>query len=174
MKGVLEWSFHGNLCRTIGPLLSQRFPLASAKAQPRGGFVNSKCLVTPRHRSNDHGGKKFVLQYKSEFTMIMQNIHHSTLSLNLDRMAEICFLDHYMYNGMNGEHLHWPLSCGSLSNGVTFMILSPYSSRSCPGSRAFTRAQSSSWTCSSPGTHNSRPVNQEFSSLCDLSRSPAM
>ena len=23
------------LCRTIGPLLSQRFPLASAKAQPR-------------------------------------------------------------------------------------------------------------------------------------------
>ncbi len=35
---MLEWSFHGNLCRTIGPLLSQRFPLASAKAQPRGGF----------------------------------------------------------------------------------------------------------------------------------------
>ncbi len=26
------------LCRTIGPLLSQRFLLASAKAQPRGGF----------------------------------------------------------------------------------------------------------------------------------------
>ncbi len=25
------------LCQTIGPLLSQRFPLASAKAQPRGG-----------------------------------------------------------------------------------------------------------------------------------------
>ncbi len=25
------------LCRTIGPLLSQRFPLASAKAQSRGG-----------------------------------------------------------------------------------------------------------------------------------------
>ncbi len=24
------------LCRTIGPLLSQSFPLASAKAQPRG------------------------------------------------------------------------------------------------------------------------------------------
>ncbi len=25
------------LCRTIGPLLSQKFPLASVKAQPRGG-----------------------------------------------------------------------------------------------------------------------------------------
>ncbi len=34
---MLEWSFHGNLCWTIGPLLSQRFPLASAKAQPGGG-----------------------------------------------------------------------------------------------------------------------------------------
>ncbi len=31
---VIPWQF----CRTIGPLLSQRFPLASAKAQPRGGF----------------------------------------------------------------------------------------------------------------------------------------
>ncbi len=31
---VIPWQ----LCRTIGPLLSQRFPLASAKAQPRGGF----------------------------------------------------------------------------------------------------------------------------------------
>ncbi len=29
------------LCRTIGPLLSQRFPLASAKAQPRGEFLVS-------------------------------------------------------------------------------------------------------------------------------------
>ncbi len=28
------------VCRTIGPLLSQRFPLASAKAQPRGGFLS--------------------------------------------------------------------------------------------------------------------------------------
>ncbi len=27
-------------CRTIGPLLSQRFLLASAKAQPRGGFAD--------------------------------------------------------------------------------------------------------------------------------------
>ncbi len=26
------------LCWTVGPLLSQRFPLASAKAQPRGDF----------------------------------------------------------------------------------------------------------------------------------------
>ncbi len=36
---MLEWILHGNLCRTIGPLLSQRFLLASAKAQPRGGFI---------------------------------------------------------------------------------------------------------------------------------------
>ena len=28
------------LCRAIGPMLSQRFLLASAKAQPRGGGVN--------------------------------------------------------------------------------------------------------------------------------------
>ncbi len=34
------------LCRTIGPLLSQRFPLASAKAQPRGGFLPSRSLHT--------------------------------------------------------------------------------------------------------------------------------
>ncbi len=42
------------LCRTIGPLLSQRFPLASAKAQPREGFpivlrgnvlCSLKCMV---------------------------------------------------------------------------------------------------------------------------------
>ncbi len=32
-----KWSAW-QLCRTIGPLLSQRFPLASAKAQPRGDF----------------------------------------------------------------------------------------------------------------------------------------
>ncbi len=30
------------LCRTIGPLLSQRFPLASATAQPRGGGFFSR------------------------------------------------------------------------------------------------------------------------------------
>ncbi len=29
---VVPWQ----LCQTIGPLLSQRLPLASAKAQPRG------------------------------------------------------------------------------------------------------------------------------------------
>ncbi len=41
-RDVWKWSFHGNneLCRTIGPLLSQRLPLASAKAQPRGFFVS--------------------------------------------------------------------------------------------------------------------------------------
>ncbi len=32
---VIPWQF----CRTIGPLLSQRFPLASAKGQPRGGLA---------------------------------------------------------------------------------------------------------------------------------------
>ncbi len=31
---VIPWQ----LCRTIGPLLSYRLPLASAKAQPRGEF----------------------------------------------------------------------------------------------------------------------------------------
>ncbi len=40
------WSGYsiGNLCRTIGPLLSQRFLLASAKAQPRGGFPFSSLV----------------------------------------------------------------------------------------------------------------------------------
>ncbi len=36
------------LCRTIAPLLSQRFPLAplaSAKAQPRGGFYNKYVYI---------------------------------------------------------------------------------------------------------------------------------
>ncbi len=35
------------VCRTIGPLLSQRLPLASAKAQPRGGdLLTMKCQWT--------------------------------------------------------------------------------------------------------------------------------
>ena len=29
------------LCQTIGPMLSQRFPWASAKAQPRGDFIEN-------------------------------------------------------------------------------------------------------------------------------------
>ncbi len=33
------------LCRIIGPLLSQRFPLASAKAQPRGGFYSFTSFI---------------------------------------------------------------------------------------------------------------------------------
>ena len=37
---VISWQ----LCRTIGPVLSQRFPLASAKAQPRGDFCYSYTL----------------------------------------------------------------------------------------------------------------------------------
>ncbi len=37
-EGCVEMDIPWQLCRTIGPLLSQRFPLASAKAQPRGDF----------------------------------------------------------------------------------------------------------------------------------------
>ena len=48
---MLEWMFHGNLCRTIGPLLSQRFLLASAKAQPRGGFLTSQVFLASASRS---------------------------------------------------------------------------------------------------------------------------
>ncbi len=40
-EGYVEMDNSWQLCRTIGPLLSQRFPLASAKAQPRGGFFQS-------------------------------------------------------------------------------------------------------------------------------------
>ncbi len=36
-EGYVEVDIPWQLCRTIGPLLSQRFPLASAKAQPSGG-----------------------------------------------------------------------------------------------------------------------------------------
>ncbi len=38
-KGCVEMDIPWQLCRTIDPLLSQRFPLASAKAQPRDGFL---------------------------------------------------------------------------------------------------------------------------------------
>ncbi len=38
---VIPWQ----LCQTIGPLLSQRFPLASAKAQPRGDFWNQNVFL---------------------------------------------------------------------------------------------------------------------------------
>ncbi len=34
------------LCRTIGPLLSQRFLLASAKAQPRVGILSNLYYMT--------------------------------------------------------------------------------------------------------------------------------
>ncbi len=37
-EGCLVMDIPWQLCRTIGPLLSQRFPFASAKAQPSGGF----------------------------------------------------------------------------------------------------------------------------------------
>ncbi len=37
----VEMDIPWQLCRTIGPLLSQRFPLASAKAQPMGGFSST-------------------------------------------------------------------------------------------------------------------------------------
>ncbi len=37
-EGCVEMDIPWQLCRTIGPLLSQKFSLASAKAQPRGGF----------------------------------------------------------------------------------------------------------------------------------------
>ncbi len=39
--GCVEMVIPWQLCRTIGPLLSQRFPLASAKAQPMGGILTS-------------------------------------------------------------------------------------------------------------------------------------
>ncbi len=42
MEMVQPWQW----CRTIGPLLSQRFLLASAKAQPRGGFVSASTFQT--------------------------------------------------------------------------------------------------------------------------------
>ncbi len=37
-EGFVEIVIPWQLCQTIGPLLSQRFLLASAKAQPRGEF----------------------------------------------------------------------------------------------------------------------------------------
>ncbi len=41
----MEMVFQWQLCWTIGPLLSQRLPLAK-KAQPMGDFVNKRCLTT--------------------------------------------------------------------------------------------------------------------------------
>ncbi len=37
--GYVEMALPWQFCRTIGLLLSQRFPLSSAKAQPKGGFT---------------------------------------------------------------------------------------------------------------------------------------
>ncbi len=44
-EGCVEMDIPWQLCRTIGPLLIQRFPLASAKAQPREEFERIKLLV---------------------------------------------------------------------------------------------------------------------------------
>ncbi len=41
---VIPWQF----CRTIGPLLSQRFLLASAKAQLRGGFFPTRGVTASK------------------------------------------------------------------------------------------------------------------------------
>ncbi len=38
-EGCVEMDILWQICRTIGPLLSQRFALASAKAQPMGDFL---------------------------------------------------------------------------------------------------------------------------------------
>ncbi len=45
-EGCVEMDIPWQLCRTIGPLLSKRFPLASAKAQPRG---DSYCSILYQH-----------------------------------------------------------------------------------------------------------------------------
>ncbi len=47
-EGCVEMDIPWQLCRTIGPLLSQRFPLASAKEQLRGDFnrVRQHCTFT--------------------------------------------------------------------------------------------------------------------------------
>ncbi len=44
-KGCVEMDIPWQFCRTIGPLLSQRFPLAIAKAQPRGGGFEAKNVI---------------------------------------------------------------------------------------------------------------------------------
>ena len=54
MEMVIPWQ----LCRTIGPLHSQRFLLGSAKAQPSGEFVFSlPVIIVCRIYSFQHGTK---------------------------------------------------------------------------------------------------------------------
>ncbi len=45
MKDVLEWSFHGNLCRTIGPLMlhSQEISNAGAIVPVACNIIINKC-----------------------------------------------------------------------------------------------------------------------------------
>ena len=52
---VIPWQ----LCRTVGPLVRQRLPLASAKAQPRGGFLFYQKTMTAENAFSNPG--KFVL-----------------------------------------------------------------------------------------------------------------
>ena len=42
-EGCVEMVNPCQMCRTIGPLLSQKFLLESAKAQPRGGLLITTC-----------------------------------------------------------------------------------------------------------------------------------
>ncbi len=62
-----------NLCRTLGPLLSHRFLLASAKAQPRGGFLISRETYVPVRKP------KFKVYHLSDNPWVSSRKHCSKI-----------------------------------------------------------------------------------------------
>ncbi len=65
------------LCRTIGPLLSQRFPLASAKALPRGDFQFQVCHQRPLLNVSallPSMGHSLVTKFLSDFQYMVPGI----------------------------------------------------------------------------------------------------
>ena len=93
-EGCVEMVIPWQLCRTIGPLISQRFPLASAKAQPRGDFdikgIGSQKVA------------RFVFRYVANRKLIMQS-----------KMPLLCYL-----HALWGSHRCFSFICIGLYSGT--------------------------------------------------------
>ena len=98
-KDVWRWIVHC-LVRVRGPLLSQRFHLASAKAQPReGGIFFWKVREHIKSRENNTM-QSHILQTKAKFVLLKRHHIHSLLVRedNIDsqggNLQRIAFLLH--------------------------------------------------------------------------------
>ncbi len=72
---VKPWQY----CRIIGPLLSQRFLLASAKAQPRGGFIKTGSPIEPGNLVSQVYSTRMPLARNQGYTSMLFQRNLNTL-----------------------------------------------------------------------------------------------